>query len=284
MSNLVILILIAAMVWLYYRDRKSTRRRKTRTRKGWRARLRGWSERIPLKSWRDKISLRGWRPRLPFRGRRRKRQESPQQFKKWVASAALAERKTLYKDLPKSAQGFTTWLDGLATPETRLLCHQAADFCADFDLELAWLLDGQLDEVAELKQAVEEIVALYGLAHWKATQAQGNIKTFATYRAWQEDPFEEQHRELNQKLFAKLVEKKLVPAPSPELFMTPEQEREAYVVQTIRQVAEDQREAFNAILEEIVAPAPASTEEPKKTRRRGRKPKEEAAPPAPATS
>lgn len=271
----VLLILVAPVAWLYYRRQIVSEARVTG---GWRERpgakrisglYKGWGERI--KTQRVTGVYKGWREKAGRRLRRRKRSgELSQRFQEWVAGASLEERKQLYKSLPEAAQAFTTWLTGLPAEEVETFSQKVSSFCSDFGFELAWLVDLQLDDDAELKQAAEEIVVLYCLAHSKATQVRGDVKAFATFQAWQDNPSEGQHKALGQKLFAKLVEQGLVSAPPSELFMASDEKRQEHVVQAIRQAAEENRPAFNAVLKEVVSsgdsssaasPVPASTEE-----------------------
>jgi hypothetical protein len=219
-----LIILVATAVWLYYRPE---RRNKIVTK---------ITE--VYKGWIDKI-----RARKPEKA-------LPQQFREWATGASLGERKQLYNSLPEAAQAFTAWLDGLSAEETEAFSRRVSSFCSGLNLELAWLVDLQLDDEPELKQAVEEAVVLYCLARWKATQVQGDVKAFVTFQAWQDDPSRREHRELTQKLFSRLVEKGLIAAPPAEFFLASEEERQAHVVQAIRQVAEEDRQAVNTILKE----------------------------------
>lgn len=191
---------------------------------------------------------KGWREKIRARKRRK---ELPQRFREWAAGASLTEREQLYHGLPEAAQAFTAWLAGLSAKETKVFSQRLSSFCSGLNFELSWLADLQLDNDPELKQAVEEAVVLYCLAHWKATQVQGDLKAFATFLAWQDDPSRGKNRELSQKLFAKLVEKERISAPPPELILASEEERQAHVVQAIRQVAEEDRQAFSTILKEV---------------------------------
>jgi len=253
---IILAILVVVVVLWSYKGKTAGETRTARAYKdwrdkvktaGWRTRFGGWSEKKST-SWRPKLG--GWR--------RKRAKKEPQQFKEWVVEASLAENKQLYQSLPDTAQAFATWLAGLSLEETAAFDQDLSAFCSGLNFELAWLLNQELDDDPGLKQAVDEAVVLYALAHHKATQVQGNIEVFRTFMAWQEDPTKGEHKELTQALFDKLVEKGLAPAPSPKLFMASEQKRQEHIVQAIRKAAEADRQAFSAILKEVMAPADIS--------------------------
>jgi hypothetical protein len=164
-----------------------------------------------------------------------RRKKEAQRFREWVAS------------LPGVPKAFTTWLEGLSPQEAETFAQRVASFGSGLKVNLAWLLDEQMDNDPELKQEVEKAMALYCQAYWKAAVAQDDVEAFATFQAWQEAPGK--HKELSQRLFARLAEDGLVSAPS-ELYLASEKERQAHAVQAIRDFAEKDRPAFNAILKE----------------------------------
>jgi len=212
---------------------------------------------------------RGWLGRLRI-GRRKK---EAGRFREWAAG------------LPGVTKAFAAWLEGLSPQEAETFAQRVASFGSGLKVNLAWLLDGQMDTDPELKPQVEKAMALYCQAYWKAAVAQDDVEAFAAFQAWQEAP--NKHKELSQRLFARLADDGLVSAPS-ELYLAPEKERQAHAAGAVRDFAEKDRPAFNAILkEELVSlrrgrDTSASTEEPapggetaqKKSRRR--KPKGEA--------
>ncbi len=189
----------------------------------------------------------------------------PQQFKEWVAGAHLSERPELFADLLPSVQYMTAWVQGLAPAELRALTEKAADLCGERDVELAWLLSGQLDQAPELKPQVEQVVALSALACWKAMRLQGEARVFAAQRERQSDPASTRSRELTRTLFTQLLEKGLVPPAPPALLLAPEEERQAYLDQALREFQDKDAATFNVLVHEAVLgsdSAAAETEPP----------------------
>jgi hypothetical protein len=179
--------------------------------------------------------------------------------------------------LPGMDAAFKTWLESLAPQEAGTFTQRAASFGSGLNIDLAWFLDGQIDDAPELKQMAEEAMALYCQAYWKAALIRDDAEAFATFRAWQEAP--KKHKELSRQVFARLVEAGTV-SVSHELYLAPEKDRWDHIVKAIRDFAEKDRQAAIAIVKEVLAassptpiPVPAPTAEPltKKIRRRGRK-------------
>ncbi len=192
---------------------------------------------------------KGWRTRL---GRGGAKKDMVQRFKEWLVGARLTGREELYTNLPAQAQSFLTWLtEGVSASESKTFTQQVAAFCGTMHFNLEWLTDPDLAKDPQLAQALGDAVTLYSLASWKANQAQADIKVFAAWKAWQQDPLGKEQRDLTQKLFARLVEQNLSSPPSPQLFLAGEKDRLAYAVQAIRQVGDSNMPAIKAILKEL---------------------------------
>ncbi len=186
------------------------------------------------------------------------------QFRTWIAGLSGVDK------------AFVAWLQDLSPEDARAFAQAVSDFSSSLNVERAWLLDGRMDADPELEKSVQEAVALYCMAYWKTTQVQDDVQAFAVFQDWQAAPRKRRHRELTQKLFARLVEDGVVSVPS-EIYLASVRKRKAYVVQAIRDFAEKDRPAFNAILKQVLAapaPAPKPVEEPPPApkKKRGRKP------------
>ncbi len=183
-------------------------------------------------------------------------------FRDWVLEARLPDRKQLYQNMPQTARAFSDWLAGLPSEQLELFCGRISDALSAWDIDLNWLVERDLARVPALQRAIEESVLSYCLAHWTATQAQDDIRTFTTFQAWQQDPYSERQKELNQRLYSRLVAKGLLTAPAPDLLLASEGRRQDFVVQALRHVSEADVIAFSSALHEIAASTPVAAPEP----------------------
>ncbi len=184
--------------------------------------------------------LKGWWPT-------KSNEPSPaQQFKEWM----VADKQELAGSLSKVSAGFRGWVSTASLAELAPFTEQVANFCRSLNFELIWVINPNLNIDPQLKESLAEVVTLYCLAHWHAIQAQDNIRVFAIFNNWQNNPMTKEHQALSQRLFARLVEKKLIPEPPPSLFLAPEAERQAYIIEAIRQAAAKDILAINEIIKE----------------------------------
>ena len=79
---------------------------------------------------------KGWLGKLGI-GRRKK---EAQRFREWAAG------------LPGGTKAFAAWLEGLSPQQAETLAQRVASFGSGLKVNLAWLLDGQMDTDPELKQ------------------------------------------------------------------------------------------------------------------------------------
>jgi hypothetical protein len=186
---------------------------------------------------------------------RRDKGELAKKFKEWIASASLKQQARLSDGMPAAAEGFTAWLAALSPRETEAFCDKVARFCASLGFDLAWLVDDKLNGQPELKQAVEDAVALYSIAAWRANGVQVQVRAFLAFQQWLAQP--SRHRALGQKLYSELVKQGLV-LTSPELYLATEKERTAEAIRAIKEVAETKPAAFNVVLYDTVSPKPVA--------------------------
>ncbi|MGB0388997.1 MAG: hypothetical protein ACPGWR_29595 [Ardenticatenaceae bacterium] len=141
--------------------------------------IRGLLKRLPLPAFRYRL------------GKQHKELEQlTGQFKQWMADgswqqerrpelvegASTSKSEAFYERLPESAESFKGWLERLDTQEAQQLSTQVTAFASDLNFDLAWLTERQLENQPQLKQALEEVVGLYCLAYFKATQVQDDLK------------------------------------------------------------------------------------------------------------
>jgi hypothetical protein len=203
-------------------------------------------------------------------------------FRAWVVKARFGDRKQFFQDLPDEAREFSEWLANLPSEQLEVFTQRIAATLAEWNIDLAWVVGQELVKVPALERVIERSVLLHCVAYWLASRVQEDIRTFATFRVWQRDPFSERQKMLNQKLYSRLVEKGLLTAPTPDVLMGSEARRHDYLVHALQQVSQADAVAFSSTLQEIAAsetslddvpnppgnsvqlPAPAPTPEPRK--------------------
>lgn len=82
-------------------------------------------------------------------------------------------------------QALRAWIDDLGAPGREALMEQLAQFCADFDLDLAWLVDEQLTAWPRLETHFRQLVAHYCLACRAAAEADEDRQAFCHRQRWQ---------------------------------------------------------------------------------------------------
>lgn len=159
------------------------------------------------------------------------------------------------------------WIGILSKEQIAALTEQLSLFCTNLGFELIWLADGQIGKDPALEPAVKEVVESYCRACWRATQVQGDLELLKILMAIETGPFSKEQQALSQKLFAELVKQGMAPPVSPELFVAPEKERQAVMMEAIRTAADTNRTAFNQVLKAVITmeatpAAPAAEEAP----------------------
>lgn len=171
-----------------------------------------------------------------------------QQFSAW-SKQAFADQPLLQ-----------SWLDAL--PETALsaLLVELERFCYNLGIDLQWLMAQPLPAPPAkaptkndtLIKKLNGIVLLFLQACYQAISTRDQLAAIKTYQTFVQNPYDKANYAFLQSLFAQLVEEKLTPGISAELFMAPESDRQIYTVQVIRQTAEKNPDRFNEVLEKTI--------------------------------
>lgn len=180
-------------------------------------------------------------------------------YRAWIGSENVAKDAGSL-NLATVLQSFQDWVGELPDKEARIVSELAHDFGADLNFELAWVNDPEFAQSdPELKKALDEALLFYSLAFWKASQVQENIHLLLAVETWEKDPYKGSNQEITQKMFAKMVDERLV-KPSHELLLAPEKERRDFVETTVRAYAQRDPKAFNVMFKstiaEVLAPKP----------------------------
>ncbi len=76
------------------------------------------------------------------------------------------------------------WIADLGADGLAALTDQLARFCADFELDLAWLVDGELADRPSLEVAVRRLATHYCFACKSAVDADEALQQFRRRRRW----------------------------------------------------------------------------------------------------
>jgi len=173
----------------------------------------------------------------------------PEKLRVW-SNTALTEDPTL-----------KSWLNSLPDEALAGFTQHLGEFCNQLGFELAWLFDDQLDQQPELSHKLATVISDYSRACHTAVLVQPDIAIFKAYQAFTTSPYEKVNQELGKKIFTQLVERNLTPTIPANLFMATEHERQIYMVQAIRQAAEQEPVAFAQVLRNAIAAlsAPAAS-------------------------
>jgi hypothetical protein len=77
------------------------------------------------------------------------------------------------------------WFDALNDDGQAALTEQLAAFCRDFDIDLAWLVDGELADRPALEGQLQALVIHYCLACKAAVEMDPELIAFRRRRVWQ---------------------------------------------------------------------------------------------------
>jgi hypothetical protein len=182
---------------------------------------------------------------------RRRSADLAQDIRTWALKSHLSERRQVRRNPPEDAAAFSEWLASLPAEQLELFTQRIADVVAAWGIDLAWVVGQELNRAPAVQHAVEESVLLHCMAYWHASRAQDDIRAFATYRAWQRDLCSDRQKTVNQRLYARLIEKGLLTAPAPDVLLASEDRRRDFVVQALRQASEADVAAFSSTLQEI---------------------------------
>ena len=162
-----------------------------------------------------------------------------EQFQSWVKDAKLDKE-------------LKAWLEYLPDDEAKVFGKGLATYCAKLDFNLAWLGESTLDKEPELKKLVETSVISYCTTQWNVAKANEDITLLKTWLTVQQYPYKKKHQQLYRKLFATLLDKKLIKVDLTGYIYAEPEEKMKQTMEFVNQVAEDNRKAFNAVLKEVL--------------------------------
>ncbi|NDJ62105.1 MAG: hypothetical protein GYB67_13330, partial [Chloroflexi bacterium] len=144
------------------------------------------------------------------------------------------------------------WLLSLPPEGLRALTVQIARFCADLNIDLNWLLSGDLALEPHVEAAVADIVTDYCQACLNAIRIQGQLETFQNYQTRLSEIVKKDQQTVGQALLTQLRDENLVPPTAADLLLASDEECREYALHTIRNAAERDREKFKRIWASVV--------------------------------
>lgn len=81
--------------------------------------------------------------------------------------------------------GLRAWIEDLDEMGREALAEQVTGFCTDFEIDLAWLVDGELAEWPALEAGLGALVQHYCLACKGAVDCDPDLVRFRRRRLWQ---------------------------------------------------------------------------------------------------
>ena len=168
-------------------------------------------------------------------------------LKDWAPT--LAKNGKIAKTFAEQTQACIDWLAGASPEDAEKFTRELASFCSSLNFQLLWLIDADTAKTVTpaMQRTMTDVVHLYSLSRWEASLVQEDICDYLSLREWLSNPTADKYRTLNQRLFAALVEAKLVDAPSLDLFMASEADRQAHFAQSSQQVLEQDVQRFHDI-------------------------------------
>ncbi len=166
------------------------------------------------------------------------------QFRDWSATTFATER--------AEDRAVQQWLASLSDAGMAAFIKQLGRFCADMNAQLSWLVEDKLALTPDLQKTATVMVRHYCRACHQAALSQGDIYVFEALDAFVHYPASNRSQAIGQKLFAKLLEAKLVDLNVSEHLLASDQERRQQAIQAIYAAAEKDNLRFNQILKMVV--------------------------------
>ncbi len=139
------------------------------------------------------------------------------------------------------------WLDRLSEPAHRAFVEHVAEFSDEIGFQLTDLVNGRMDGLPSVAQNATQIVAHYCRANYQAALAQRDFDGYRAYAAYLQRPMSADSQRFALQLYAQLVDRGMVAAPTVDLLTLTDQERLLKMQDAIRQSAKSTEE-FLALL------------------------------------
>jgi hypothetical protein len=167
----------------------------------------------------------------------------------------------LESELMGVTERYVAWLGTCTEAERAALSRAIARSTSALDFQVAWRDNATIARDRKLRLAVDEVLALSGMAAWRAAEVGRQARTQLALEAWEQNPSSFRQRDLTAKLYAALVQRGLVTV-RPELYLAKDQDRRSEAIEAIRRLANSNRAEVLATLDELLHSKPAATPAP----------------------
>jgi len=179
------------------------------------------------------IQANSLRERIPLTP---KKSTLPEEFRGWVMGATADE------------PALRTWLVGLGEEQFADFTGHVAAFCTSVGFELAWLVNGEFDEMPQLVANAEQVAVNYCRSCSHAAAAQTEINVFRRYRTYAQNPESRKERVYGERLLDHLLDLGLTTVSISEFLGVSAKDKQERVWQAIQAAAEKDAVAFNRAL------------------------------------
>jgi hypothetical protein len=124
------------------------------------------------------IDLRGWMRSGLDRVTGARRRSLAERFAAWVDDDLEPELD------PNGVEQLRLWVADLDLQGREALAQQVADFCDAFEIDLAWVVDGEVREWTQLNTLLSMMIIRYCLACKAAVDADDPLRQFRHRRVW----------------------------------------------------------------------------------------------------
>lgn len=146
------------------------------------------------------------------------------------------------------------WVMGLPDPALLALTDGAVRYCANLNIDLAWLFGRDIDVAPAVRETVRMIISEYLEGCFKAVHHKEAIALFAVYHQLTTPDQYGRQIDLRRSVFKTVTSLGLAePIPAHELIMSSELQRQALAASALRDAASKDWDAFAQALSNVLA-------------------------------
>ncbi len=173
-------------------------------------------------------------------------------FKKWLLDEHTIERLGTI-NLKESLESLNHWFNEEINEENqRIFYEKIAQFGKDNKIKLQWIINDEFfSHQDDIKKAIEDVLLLQSLVWHKVYSLKPELEVLQNYEIWKSDPYKGKNLEISQKIFARMIDERMVTA-SPELLLAPEKKRREYVVNSVIEYGQKDLKSFLKMFKEVL--------------------------------